>query len=155
MFNKGTPLESCPNRVAKPAAADVNKIPNGCSVPLRAQPGVEAIMLWKYHRWTWNFDNLVGGGDSTSFKDACNAHDICYAKCNNPAESKLNDFEKRKKCDEKVLLESIKSVCSKLTDQGQKDSCDYWQLKYVGWVREEGDASFAAAQKKWCKCCSQ
>jgi hypothetical protein len=149
--NTEFPLENCPNRIAR--TDDRKGVSDGCSVPNSVKPGLQAIALGAQNRLIWNFDDPVGGGESTTFSYACDAHDACYAACNNPSLSNLVDSAKQGYCDEKMLKVKMNDVCDSLKDPKVQASCNFWEITYLAGVWLKGEAHYTAAQKKWCKCC--
>mgnify|MGYP001576296177 CR=1 FL=1 len=143
-------LENCPNRIAR--TEDRTGVSNGCSVPNSVKAVLQAIALAQ-GRWIWDFNDPVGGGESTTFRYACDAHDACYADCNNKSVSNLIDSAKQGQCDKNMLENKMDDVCNKLGDPKAYKSCTLWKTAYLAGVWLKGETHYTAAQKEWCKCC--
>jgi hypothetical protein len=139
----GVAPKDCPQRVPKYDEATKEKvIPNGCTVPWYAWGPAKV-------KGAATKDDPVGGGEATSFRKACDKHDVCYGSCNNTG----NDPAYRAGCDGGFALNLI-NLCGGLRNEQWKTSCDYWRDWYDGQVTgKKGAASYNDAQQKWCKCC--
>jgi len=141
MFSdKNTTLDSCPNRVQK--NNDQTKLPNGCSVPVMVWP----VLVIKYGAFTP--DNPVSSSPDTSFRPACDRHDICYGTCNN----NKNDVGYRAGCDEPFGANMF-AVCNRQVDLNRRNRCRELAGEYVGRTMQFGEGNYTKAQRKECKCC--
>ena len=109
-------LQQC-NKVDDPATEPQ---PNGCS---------------------WSPDNPAGCG-TTSFDNACDAHDTCYQTCGSDKGGCDNAF-----------LNALTAVCAGVPPGYCYDACIFWASWYVWAVEEYGDGAYEADQVMACACC--
>ena len=99
--------------------------PNGCSSPFG--------------------DNPAGGlcGETSSFLNACNAHDTCYQTCGS---SRISECDAQFSSDLAAVCEPFSGDCEYL--------CDYWAENYAGAVILWGEAAWEDGQVNSCACCN-
>lgn len=138
--DKITNLSGCPGRYQK-----IPPTTNGCSVPWR---GWVALQI-KYHAVTR--DNPVSTMTATSFRPACDVHDVCYGICY----SGTDDPGYRDGCDQK-FGQDMYNVCFNLPKAGLQHlqtRCRELQKQYVGQTKQFGEGNYIEAQRTSCKCC--
>jgi len=106
--------------------------PNGCSNPFLNPP---------------ESDNPAGC-ECSSFLEACNAHDTCYATC-------WGGQEKKDYCDD-ILEDGMDAVCTSddCIFESCYNSCNSWANIYDMAVRGAGGPWYRSAQVEACACCN-
>ncbi len=90
---------------------------------------------------SWSPEDPAGCG-TTSFHNACDAHDTCYQTCGSNKGSCDNAF-----------LNNLTAVCTGVPPGECRDDCIDWAAWYVYFVETFGDGAYEADQVAACACC--